>query len=368
MSFIYLSKHEEKILDGEHGEAKRLAMEILVKLGDINKADRLIEIDAAHISGISYKNIGDAGLEFLMDLKNLGAKFSILATTNPSGVDRFNILGVDEHFYKKQMLILNVLKQMGAKITCTCTPYYIGNLPYRRHVAFAESSATIFVNSVLGAYTNRESSISSIAAAIIGKTPLYGLHKEENRKPKIRVIVEDKLKGYEYYLLGYYIGKELGEIPIIENVYPNVDELKYLSAGLSVSSINIFHVYNLTLESKNYDIEDLEKIKLDRKTLDDTVLMFKSNDYEAICLGCPHLSMMEIKRYLRMKFKNEVLLFTNYSFYKLFKEDVRCENIKLIPDTCMVVSPLKYKTIATNSTKACFYLNLQGYKTHLINI
>ncbi len=350
-------------MDGEYGYAKSLAMKILVKLGELKGADKLIEISSAHISGISYKNIGDYGIEFLEEILN-NERFSIPTTINPSGVDRYNLLGVDENFYKKQMHIIKLFEKAGAIVTCTCTPYLIGNIPYNQHVAFAESSLTIFANSVLKAYTNRESSISSLAAAIIGKVPNYGMHKEENRRPEIRIIVEEKIKNEDYYYLGYYIGINLGKIPLIENVHPNIDELKYLSAGLSISDINIFHIKE---KGKNFDEEYLEKIRIEKKELYEIREKFKIEDFDVLCLGCPHLSLREIHEILRRNIKHEVILFTNFYYYEMFKNKVP-ENVKLIPDTCMVVAPIKYKRIATNSIKACYYLRNQGISSGIFEV
>ncbi len=192
---MYLTKEEELILAGEYGYALQKAMEILVALGDIYGADRLIPIKSAQVAGVSYKNIGDAGIEFLRDFVEAGAKVSVYTTLNPAGIG-------DDEFMEKQMEVLELYRKMGIEVTSTCTPYYGANLPPKfggDHIAWSESSAVSFANSILGARTNREGGPSSLAAAIVGKTPNYGLHLDENRKATVIVDVKAKVKTFADY-------------------------------------------------------------------------------------------------------------------------------------------------------------------------
>ncbi len=204
---MYLTKEEELILTGEYGYALQKAMEILVALGEIYGADRLIPIKSAQVAGVSYKNIGNAGIEFLRDFVDAGARVSVYTTLNPAGI------GNDE-FMEKQAEVLELYRRMGGiEATSTCTPYYGANLPkFGDHLAWSESSAVSFANSVIGARTNREGGPSSLAAAIVGKTPNYGLHLDENRKATVKVKVEaGGVKTFvDYAALGYHLGKSLG--------------------------------------------------------------------------------------------------------------------------------------------------------------
>ena len=182
---MYLTKNEEKMLDGEEGYAVKKSMEILVALGNIYGADRLVEIGSVQVAGVSYHNLGDAGLEFLNELAEDG-KVKVLTTLNPAGMDLedWRNLGIDPEFARKQNLVIEAFSKMGIVISCTCTPYLIGNLPrYGEHIAWSESSAVTFANSVIGAKTNREGGPSALAAAFVGKTPCYGLHLDQNRVP-----------------------------------------------------------------------------------------------------------------------------------------------------------------------------------------
>ncbi|MHA1835567.1 MAG: aconitase X, partial [Candidatus Odinarchaeia archaeon] len=122
---MYLTKQEEKILDGEYGPALQKALKLVVAIGDIFNADKLIDIKSSQISGISYKNIGDAGLELIEDFNKLGGRIRTFATLNPAGMDlnEWKEMGIPEDFAVKQLEIINLLSKMGATVTCTCTPY-----------------------------------------------------------------------------------------------------------------------------------------------------------------------------------------------------------------------------------------------------
>ncbi|MDH5268067.1 MAG: aconitase X catalytic domain-containing protein, partial [Candidatus Bathyarchaeota archaeon] len=127
---MYLTKEEERMLDGEEGYAVKKSMEILVALGNIYGAEKLIKVGSVQVAGVSYHNLGDAGLEFLNELAKDG-KVRVLTTLNPAGMDLENWrkLGISEEFAEKQNLVIDAFRKMGIIISCTCTPYLIGNLP-----------------------------------------------------------------------------------------------------------------------------------------------------------------------------------------------------------------------------------------------
>ena len=377
---MYLTKEEELILAGEYGYALQKAMEILVALGEIYGADRLIPIKSAQVAGVSYKNIGDAGIEFLKDFVNFGAKVSVYTTLNPAGIG-------DELFMERQREILELYKGMGIEITSTCTPYYGANLPkFGDHIAWSESSAVIFANSILGARTNREGGPSSLAAAIVGKTPNYGLHLEENRKATVVVEVETKLRDFaDYSFLGYYLGKSLkNDIPYFKNLKPEkTDYLKELGASMAATgSIALYHVEGETPEYR-YAIEDkLEKVEVDKKELEEVKEKFNAgwDEVEVIVIGCPHASIQEVKEVaelLKMREKplKVPLLITASKVVKAlsdalgYSEVIERYNGKIIADSCLIVSPVEkwYGGIATNSGKASFYFSSAGLKVRLEN-
>ena len=203
---MHLTKEEERMLSGEEGYAVRKSMEILITLGDIYGAEGLITVGSVQVAGVSYHNLGDAGLEFLNELAKDG-RVKVLTTLNPAGMDLENWrrLGISEEFAKKQNLVIAAFEKMGILVSCTCAPYLIGNLPrYGEHIAWSESSAVTFANSIIGAKTNREGGPSALAAAFVGKTPCYGLHLNENRTPDLRVHVNASLAKFsDWGALGY---------------------------------------------------------------------------------------------------------------------------------------------------------------------
>jgi len=371
---LYLTKEEESIYDGNQGEARKIAIRLLVALGELGGAERLIPIKSAHISGVSYKNIGDGGIQFL---KKISDRVSVPTTLNPLGFDIENggPVDIDENFRKKQMEIIHLYLNMGIRESFTCTPYYFYSEPqFGDHLAWAESSAIIYVNSLIGARTNRESGPSALASAIIGKTPDHGLHRTENRRPQIIINVSVPLDYTGFASLGLYLGPLLrNRIPLIRvQGRPKDMELKALSAALSAtSSLPMFHVEGITPES-NLPVESGEKVEVGTEIIKETMAKnTSSTEPEVIAIGCPHLSPEEIEYIANLvkgkkKVGPDLLLFTSREVRE--RESKAVEIIeefggKVLADTCMVVSPLssKYKSTGTNSGKASFYLPMKGY-------
>jgi len=199
------------MLAGEEGYAVQKSMQILAALGEIFGADKTIPVSSVQVAGVSYYNLGEAGLEYLENLAATGAKARVKTTLNPAGMDLENWreLGIDEEFAGKQEQVIGAYVRMGITPSCTCTPYLVGNEPDRgAHIAWSESSAVTYANSILGAMTNREGGPSALAAALTGRTPCYGMHLEENRKAQTRVRVEAKLATVpDFGALGYAVGK-----------------------------------------------------------------------------------------------------------------------------------------------------------------
>ena len=366
-----LNKEEEAILDGRTGAGPQRAMEIIVSIGDINDAVKLIDVKSVQISGVSYKTIGDAGLDFLNDFSSTGVKTKAFTTLNPAGVDLENTeVKTPRGFVDKQKMILNAYESMGATNSCTCTPYLAGNLPsFGDHIAWAESSAVAYGNSVIGARTNRESAITALASAITGKTPLYGLHFKENRMPNFIVDVEVPLESsFDYSNLGFYAGKHFDGIPLFRGINPQTEELKALSAGLATGKITMFHVEGVTPEK----IQKTESLEKSNFTIDDKMGVIEElntcEEPDIICIGCPHCTIKEVEEVIKANPKKEVWIYTSRHNKRrlgdLEKKAEKNDNIKIIADTCMVVQPLEemgIKSLGTNSTKCAYYSkNLSG--------
>lgn len=374
MKQLLLTKEEEKIFDGEMGEAPKIAIRLLYSLGELGEADRLIPIKSAHISGVSYKNVGEGGIRFLNKISH---KVSVPTSLNPLGFDIENggPVDIDENFHKKQMEIVEIYKKMGVMDSFTCTPYYYYNEPsFGDHISWAESSAIIYVNSLIGARTNRESGPSALASAIIGKTPDHGLHKDEGRKASVVVNVSDRLDYTRFAALGLFLGAKLNKkIPVIRGQKSAEGiELKALSAALSAtSSIPMFHVEGVTKEYRLI-CESPEVIEVGKGDIDETIGKNSSQqEPELIAIGCPHLAPEELDYIAKLvkgkrKVGPDLFLFTSREVKARSGDAVRTiENFggKVFSDTCMVVSPLSnnYSSTGTNSGKATFYLPLKGY-------
>ncbi|MGZ7043932.1 MAG: aconitase X catalytic domain-containing protein, partial [Methanobacterium sp.] len=243
---MYLTAEEERMVAGEYGTAVQKSMEILVALGDIYNAQKLVDITSAQISGVSYKTIGEAGLEFLEEMAN-DARIKVPSTLNPAGIDlQRRDLGFSKEFTERQLKIIEAYRTMDVTTTCTCTPYLVGNVPVKGdHVAWSESSAVAYVNSVIGARSNREGGPGALSAAICGKTPEYGYHLDEERKANLMVEVDAKIKGIDFGAVGYLVGKVVGDgVPYFRfKNLPKTDDLKSLGAALASSgAVALYHV------------------------------------------------------------------------------------------------------------------------------
>ena len=369
---MYLTDEEQAILDGEKGEGVQKAMELVVALGKIYGADGLVDITSAHLSGASYKTIGDGGLKYLEDMVNGGSKVSVPSTLNPIGMDRerWAEMHISEDFAVKQNRIVDLYGKMGIKTTCSCTPYVGVNVPkFGDHVAWAESSALSFVNSMIGARTNREGGPGALAAAILGKTANYGLHKEENRAPTVVIEAEIEDTLFNHSLLGQAVGMRIGNgIPYYKGIKPGLEEGKTMAAAMAASgSVAMFHVEGVTPEASKYDISELEVIHIGEKELKDAYDHLNvTDDIQLIALGCPHLTekeIHEIASLLKGKKKKgnvEIWFCTSKAIREKCSDDVRIleEFGPVLADTCMVVAPIEgtFSRTGTNSCKAGNYL------------
>jgi hypothetical protein len=360
---MYLTKEEERIYEGEFGETLEKAMRILVSLGEIYEASHLIPISSAHISGASYKTIGDAGLLYL---SSLSGKVKVKSTLNPVGMDRerWREMKISNEFYEKQKEIIECYKKLGIEDVCSCTPYYLQKPKYGDHLAWSESNAVIYANSVLGARTNREGAPGALASALIGKTPFYGMHKEEERAPEVQIVVKEELEEEEYGALGHLLGETLRDsIPVFSfKKRLNEDEMKKLGASLAATgAVQLFHIKGQTPEISLHP-EPKERIEIEREDIEK---LMEFSEVEVIALGCPHLSERELYRVAELlegkKIKKELWVCTS-RFIKNGCRDVikkiERSGAKVICDTCMVVSPLleNYDSVLVESGKALKYV------------
>ncbi len=349
---------------------------LLVNLGDIYSADKMIPVGSVQVAGVSYKSIGDPGIEFLEDMAKKQSKVKVLTYLNPAGMDLENWkeLGFPHNFAANQIRIMNAFKKMGIIITATCTPYLAGNLPrFREHIAWSESSAVSFSNSVIGARTNREGGPSALAAAICGVTPNYGLHIWENRQPQIKIDVDADLKfSSDYGALGWYVGKIVkNQIPYFTGIKDaDTDQLKSLGAAMAASgAVALYHIEGLTPEADLVNKKRLETVCVGKKEIKETYAKLNSGKKpDIVILGCPHASIREIAYLAEIlqgkRLKKPVWICTSRIIKEAaermgYDDIIKRAGGNIVADTCMVVSPIElmgYKVTGVNSGKAANYL------------
>jgi len=363
------------MFDGERGDAARQSMEILVALGKIYGAKNMIPITSAQIAGVSYKTIGDAGLEYLQEMNAAGAKVKIASFLNPAGMDcgQWREMGVPEKFAQKQLQVLQSYAAMGIANTCTCTPYLVGIRPEKgEHVAWSESSAIAFVNSVLGARTNREGGPSALAAAICGVTPNYGLHLDENRISNLVISVEAGLKtSADFGAMGAFVGEiaKSRSPAFLGMKSASEDRLKGLGASMAASgSTALFFAKGITPE---WNVSDSpEKVSFTQQDLKDyREKLGLPEKPDLVAIGCPHASIDEIAEVAEVVKGKKVGCELWVCTARQTKEKADRQGYtatiekaggRVVADTCMVVSPLEemgHRITASNSGKAAKYLS-----------
>jgi phosphomecalonate degydratase large subunit len=365
---MQLDPDDERILAGEQGETKQKMLELLVALGKVFGAEQLVPIKSAQVSGASYKTIGEYGLQWL---SSLDAKAVVPAVLNPIGMPRgrWREMGVDKGFAQKQQAVVAAYERLGIRLDCTCTPYYLYTTASGDHLAWSESSAVSYANSVIGARTNREGGPSALAAALVGKTPCYGLHLTKNRSPEVVIGVQGGTRGWtaaSYGALGYHAGKLVGNrIPYFTGIRPDRDGLKALGAAMAATgAVALYHVAEVTPEAKKnrYVIAGLETIPVEGAGVQK---LFREVPVEAVALGCPHCSPEELGALARLLAKKHVTkplyIFAAQGVIdanREFVDVIERSGAKVYADTCMVVSPVmeQYKAIMVNSGKALAYV------------
>lgn len=370
-----LASLEQEMLAGKHGMAAQKSMEILVALGEIYDAKRMIPVTSVQIAGVSYANLREPGLEWLAEMAKDG-KVRVLTTLNPAGMDLDNwrALGIDPEFAENQGRVIDAFAKMGIITTCTCTPYLVGNLPhFGEHIAWAESSAVCFANSVIGARTNREGGPSALAAALTGITPEYGYHLDENRQAHITIKVKAKIHGTaQFGTLGKVIGDILDgntdwTIPYIRGVpQATTDELKAFCASIATyGGTALFHMKGIT-PNKTEVPQDLLLVTEKDMAKAEEELNDESATIDFVSIGCPHASIGEIRRIAELVEGKQATKETWVTTARPTKHIadrvgytavIEAAGIKFACDTCCVVAPIKgrFKGLATDSAKGCYY-------------
>jgi predicted aconitase len=382
MTELQLTTEEEQMLAGELGRATQKAMQILLALGNIYGAERMIPVSSVQVAGVSYDNLGEAGLQFLAEMAEGGGKVRVPTTLNPAGMDLENwrFLGIPAEFAAKQTQVIEAFTLMGVTPTCTCTPYLVGNLPkFGEHLAWSESSAVCYANAVIGARTNREGGPSALAAALTRRTPEYGLHLNNKRIPGIAFKVSASLsETRDFGALGKLIGEKIAptkNIPYIMGVETaSLAQLKSLCASLATyGGAALFHMPGITPEAAQYGVP-AGAIPITQADLEKAIASLNDalpSQVDFVSLGCPHLSLAEIAhlahllegKRVRKEFWITTARLTKQAADQLgYSRIIETAGAKFAADTCCVVAPIqgRFTTMATDSAKACYYASAKN--------
>jgi predicted aconitase len=384
---VRLDDQDRALLAGDRGEAARTAMQLLLRLANIAGAPHFIDITSAHIDSCLYH--GRAGLDFALRLADGGARVRVRTTLNVSSLDLLH----PEHYRgdaetaARAKRLMDAYVGMGCQPTWTCAPYQLAQRPARgEHIAWAESNAIVFANSVLGALTDRYGDFTDICAAITGRVPFAGLHRPENRRGDVvfrmtgvsdRLLDEDAL----YPVLGHLLGRlHDGKVPVIDGLPPTVDEdrMKAIGAGAaSAGAVALFHITGVTPEAPALD--DALGGRSPARVIDVTPALLRGARDElttrsdgalmAVSLGTPHFSLAEFERLLPLvanaRFADGVDVWVNTARHVLdavnakgWLDTFRDAGVRIVTDTCNYITPILRRTngvVMTNSAKWAYY-------------
>ena len=255
-----LTPYEQEMLDGKHGEAKQFAMRTMMKIGEPLGAEEFVEVVSVQAMA-HFGSLHIAGRDYMRKLACMGGKCCVPCTQDPASIpwDTWEEMGYDAEYAANQMDLCKSVMQLGEYHAWSCTPYVQGNVPrVGQNVAWAESSAVSYANSVLGARTNRTPAGLAVCAALTGRIPKFGLYFDENRKAQAKVVVDaGPLSDLDYNTIGIIIGKRVGNyIPAIYGIPATAtnENLKYLGAcAASSGSVALWHAVGVTPEALHGD-------------------------------------------------------------------------------------------------------------------
>lgn len=385
---MYLNKAEEKMLKGEFGAAPQMAMRVLSKLGDKFGAEKMIPVSSVHCVLRGNSPPGETlEMEYLQRLVDMGAKVSIPVDQNPAFAgwteEDYRLIQTPSRIAEIQNRCSECMSKMGATLEYTCTPYLVGNAPrLGENVAWCESSAVIYANSILGARTDRYTSYVDWLMAIVGRIPEMGRHLKENRKADVIIRIDPKIedwRDYDYAALGHFIGTSLGSdyTPVIEN-FPKsaqVGDLIQLGANQAThGGISMYHIVGVTPEARTLDDALQGDKPRDTLAFDPAALKEErdrmggenSGKVDAVILGCPHYTLAEVMRLGKLlrgrKLRAEMYLFTTRTVKQQcedsgLNERLRRSGVIMFPGNCYSsgarrANALGLKGIMTNSGKA----------------
>lgn len=384
---LRLSDRDRSMLNGDKGPAAQLAMSILVRMAEVYGAGELMDISQAHIDSTIY--LGDATLEFAEHLAALGARVAVPTSLNVSGVDQcgWKDWAVPPEWAAKAARQMLAYEKMGAVPTWTCAPYQTEMRPaFGQQVAWGESNAIAFANSVIGARTERYPDLLDVCCAITGRVPASGLHLTENRAGELvlrLVDVPERLQRDDQFfaVLGHLVGQRAGDrIPVVTGLTgrPAEDELKaFAAAAASSGQVALFHLVGITPEAPTLEAAlagrtavemidvSTDDLRRARRELTDA----EGGGLDMVILGSPHFSLAEFSRLAPLVAGRRVhprvrFLVTSSRFMREEAErtgvlaPILAFGAQITVDTCILASPMlppSIRTLMTNSAKYAYY-------------
>ena len=385
---IELSDQDQSLLRGEQGDAAALAMRILVRSAELMGAERLLNIESAHIDGCLYH--GQASLDFVERLVASGGKVVVPTTLNVGSLDLIHpeLFQGDNETRSQAQRLMQAHIELGCASTFTCAPYQGPNRPrLGQQIAWAESNAIVFANSVLGARTNRYGDFMDLCAALTGRAPYCGLHVDANRLGQIVFALQDfpqerASRDIWFAALGLLAGGRTGSaIPVFSGLPldSNEDELKALGAACATTgAVGMFHAVGITPEAGTLEqalggLPAVETIIVTRAMLHQTRAALgraKPGDrLAAVSVGTPHFSLAEFDQLLYLldsaAAKPRIDFYVNTSRYILWELEqtgkaskLQGHGITIVTDTCTYITPVMRQTrglVMTNSGKWAHY-------------
>lgn len=373
---------------GEAGEGSRMAMRILTRMAGVLGAERLLDITSAHIDGCLYH--GYSGLEFAERLVEGEARVRVPTTLNVGALD---LLHPDRFQGSEQVRewggrLMAAYEEMGCRPTWTCAPYQLPEVrpAVGEQVAWAESNAIVFANSVFGARTNRYGDFIDICAAIAGRVPAAGLHLTENRRGQVvfdlRRLPRRLVAAETFYpVLGYHVGERCRtRIPVLVGLPPETDQdrLKALGAAAASSgAVALFHAVGITPEAPTLGValhggppeELIEPTIAQLEATWRKLSTAPDGPLTAVALGSPHFSLAEFESLLPLVRSHpphesvELVVCTNRWALDLidergWRDELERLGVRLVVDTCVVVTPILRGVegvLMTNSGKFAHY-------------
>jgi predicted aconitase len=379
-----LSPFDSELLRGAHGAGSAFAMRLLARFSEAVDARSFIDIEAAHIDGCLYH--GRASLDFVERMIDLGGKVRVATTLNVGSVDLIHpelFRGTKEHAENGARLMSAHL-ELGCLPTFTCAPYQTAWRPrFGAQIAWGESNAIAFANSVIGARTNRYGDFIDLCCAMTGRAPAYGLHLTENRAARALVEIVSVPEDWDAERLAVAVGHAIGRlcgslVPAIVGL-PGMseDDLKALGAAAASSgAVALFHVVGVTPEAPDLEtacagLTPELRLQLTAEDLHEAARSLSSvadgAPLGAVSLGTPHFSIDQFARLMPLLDGERLLVdvFINCSRATLndirergWEERLSGAGVTLVTDTCVYVSALMRGdagTVMTNSGKCAYY-------------